>query len=148
MPRDLPPAASGADPIQSGALAIVRVKREHRARLARFTTLAERLYRELFAMSQARRDVLEAICSANWDPDKWGKDVTQAVYRRIVAMPERIKSLRELAETIKTLTTLERQAWELDAPLDDVPKVAPDRTKTPAEHYKWLAGIRQGQAAA
>lgn len=54
-------------------------------------------------------------------PDTKGIDKLNEIYHRVIAMPQRVDSLKKLAEVLKTLIGLERQAFNIDeaATLED-----------------------------
>ena len=47
-------------------------------------------------------------------PDAFGNDRLSDLYHKIIALPNRTKIMRELAETLKALITLARQTYKLD----------------------------------
>jgi hypothetical protein len=54
-------------------------------------------------------------------PDEYGTDRLNDAYMKAISLPQRIKGVKELAETLKTLIGLEREAYGLDA------NAAPDK---------------------
>ena len=55
----------------------------------------------------------------------------------------RAKTIKDLAMAAEKLIALERRAFELDDPEKcKPPEPAPDRSISPAEHYKWLCAVR------
>ena len=49
-----------------------------------------------------------------WSPDDKGNDKVNDLYMKIISMPGRVKSMKDLSDTLKTLIALERQAFGLD----------------------------------
>ncbi|MNW02939.1 hypothetical protein D3C71_1988010 [compost metagenome] len=47
-------------------------------------------------------------------PDENGRDRLNELYHAIISMPERVKSMKALSETLKNLIGLERQAYSMD----------------------------------
>lgn len=47
-------------------------------------------------------------------PDDNGRDRLNELYQAIISMPERVKSMKALSETLKNLIGLERQAYSMD----------------------------------
>jgi hypothetical protein len=67
-------------------------------------------------------DMFEQIGELMHSPDEKGMDKLNELYRKVIGTPSRIDSMRKLAETLKTLIGLERQALGLDdtsKPTDD-----------------------------
>jgi hypothetical protein len=60
------------------------------------------------------RELAEAFGEMMRRPDSLGNDRLNDLYHKIIALPNRTKIMRELAETLKTLIALERQAYNLD----------------------------------
>ena len=46
--------------------------------------------------------------------DDKGRDALNDIYQKIISMPGRVKSMKDLSDTLKTLIALERQAFGLD----------------------------------
>lgn len=51
-------------------------------------------------------------------PDDNGMDKLNDIYRRVIALPSRIDSMKKLADTLKTLIALEREVLGIDAKTD------------------------------
>ena len=58
--------------------------------------------------------LLEMLGELMWSPDDKGNDKVNDLYMKIISMPGRVKSMKDLSDTLKTLIALERQAFGLD----------------------------------
>jgi uncharacterized membrane protein YheB (UPF0754 family) len=114
---DKPTEASIVD---ANAMAITRVRLEHREDIARSRRLATALLEEL-EQQTAQVPELAALGAAMANPDERGIDKLNELYQKIISLPARTKTMKDLAETLKTLIALEREAYSIsDAP--DKPK--------------------------
>ena len=85
----------------------------HRGDIARGRRLTNKLLDELESMTN-NRDLFEQLGELLHDPDDNGMDKLNDLYQKVIALPGRSKVMKEMAETLKTLVTLERQAYDLD----------------------------------
>lgn len=106
--------------IEANAEAIVNVRMAHRADIRRSRGLTNKLLEELEQLTD-HRDLAESLGEMMRSPDAFGNDRLNDLYHKIIALPNRTKIMRELAETLKTLITLERQAYNLDEQEHDEP---------------------------
>lgn len=106
--------------IEGNAEAIVNIRMAHRADIRRSRGLTNKLLEELEQLTD-HRDLAESLGEMMRSPDAFGKDRLNDLYHKIIALPNRTKIMRELAETLKTLITLERQAYNLDEQEHDEP---------------------------
>ena len=58
--------------------------------------------------------LLELLGELKFELDERGNDNVNDLYMKIISMPSRVKSIRDLCDTLKTLIALERQAFGLD----------------------------------
>lgn len=92
-----------------------RIRLAHRGDITRMRTLVLRLLTECEAESadptlfQELGDMLRA-------PDDKGVDKLNEAYQKAISLPQRIKGVKELAETLRILVTLEREAYGIDGP--------------------------------
>lgn len=99
--------------IEATAEVIATVRMEHRGDIRRARTLANALFDELEAECadvESLRQLGELLSS----PDDNGRDRLNELYQAIISMPERVKSMKALSETLKNLIGLERQAYSMD----------------------------------
>ncbi|QFH65066.1 hypothetical protein FR773_10130 [Leclercia adecarboxylata] len=99
--------------IEATAEVIANVRMEHRGDIRRARTLANALFDELEAEC-ADVGALRELGELMLDPDDNGRDRLNELYHAIISMPERVKSMKALSETLKNLIGLERQAYSMD----------------------------------
>lgn len=99
--------------VEANAEAIVNVRMAHRTDIRRSRGLANKLLEELEQLTD-QRELTEAFGEMMRRPDGFGNDRLNDLYHKIIALPNRSKIMRELADTLKVLITLERQAYNLD----------------------------------
>lgn len=99
--------------IEANAEVIATVRMEHRGDIRRARTLANALFDELEAEC-ADVEALRKLGALMLDPDENGRDRLNELYHAIISMPERVKSMKALSETLKNLIGLERQAYSMD----------------------------------
>ena len=99
--------------IEATAEVIATVRMEHRGDIRRARTLANALFDELEAEC-ADVEALRALGQMMLEPDENGRDRLNELYNAIISMPERVKSMKALSETLKNLIGLERQAYSMD----------------------------------
>lgn len=113
--------------IESNAEAIANVRMAHRGDISRSRRLTNKLLEELELLTD-NRELYEELGDLLRDPDDNGMDRLNDLYQKVVSLPTRTKTMKELAETLKTLVSLERQAYDLDSKLggsdsDDLSKL-------------------------
>jgi len=105
-------AASDRELVEASAQAIVNVKLSHRKSISRQRELVERLLQELEAQT-GDTELFDQLGELMRSPDDKGVDKLNEVYRKVIATPQRIDSLKKLAETLKHLIYLEREAFDI-----------------------------------
>lgn len=98
--------------VEASAQAIVNVKLSHRKSISRQRELVERLLQELEAQT-GDTDLFGQLGELMHAPDDKGVDKLNEVYKKVIATPQRIDSLKKLAETLKHLIYLEREAFDI-----------------------------------
>lgn len=98
--------------IAASAQAIVNVKLSHRKSISRQRELVERLLQELEAQT-GDTDLFDQLGELMHSPDDKGMDKLNDIYKKVIATPQRIDSLKKLAETLKHLIYLEREAFDI-----------------------------------
>lgn len=106
-------ATSERELIEANAEVIATVRMEHRGDIRRARTLANALFDELEAEC-ADVESLRKLGALMLDPDENGRDRLNELYHSIISMPDRVKSMKALSETLKNLIGLERQAYSMD----------------------------------
>ncbi|MCC8378639.1 hypothetical protein [Xenorhabdus sp. PB30.3] len=99
--------------IEASAEVITKVRMEHRGDIRRAREIANALFDELGAEC-ADIDALRQLGQLMQEPDDNGRDRLNELYHAIISLPERVKSMKALSETLKNLVGLERQAYGLD----------------------------------
>lgn len=99
--------------IEANAEVIANVRMEHRGDIRRARELTNNLFDELSAEC-ADVAALSKLGELMFSPDDNGRDKLNEIYNSIISLPERVKSVKALSETLKNLVGLERQAYGLD----------------------------------
>lgn len=114
------PVETEREIVEANAEAIVSVRMAHRTDIRRSRGQTNKLLEELEHLTD-HRDLAESLGEMMRNPDAFGNDRLNDLYRKIIALPNRTKIMRELAETLKVLIVLERQAYNLDEQEHDEP---------------------------
>lgn len=99
--------------IELNAEVIANIRMAHRGDISRGRRLTNKLLDELESLTD-NRDLFDELGELMREPDDNGQDKRNDLYQRIIDLPGRTKTMKELAETLKTLVALERQAYDLD----------------------------------
>lgn len=121
-------AASERLIIEANAERIAQVRGEHRADIARLRALALRLLAECEAEA-ADPAVFAELGEILRRPDDNQQDRLNDAYMKAISLPQRIKGVKELAETLRVLVTMEREAYGIVAE----PPKPPDDAKVDRE---------------
>ena len=106
---------SEKDTIDANANEVASVRLAHRKDIQRSRKIAMSLFDELEMMvGQENVRLLEMLGELMYSPDDKGNDKVNDLYMKIISMPGRVKSMKDLSDTLKTLIALERQAFGLD----------------------------------
>lgn len=103
--------------IEANAERIAQVRGEHRADITRARALALQMLAELECVTGSLED-FEQLGEVLRNPDDRGQDKRNELYQKVISSAGRVDSLKKLAETLKTLISLEREAYGLDAAPD------------------------------
>ncbi len=98
--------------IDAGAAALVRIRTTQRNDINSSRNLATKLLNELEGQTDSLK-LLEQLGELLRAEDDKGVDKLNDLYHKVIALPSRIKGIKDLAETLKTLIGLEREAWGL-----------------------------------
>lgn len=104
--------------IDANAHAIANVRLAHRTDIRRSRRLASKLLDELDCLTD-NRDLFEQLGELLHDPDDKGVDKRNDLYTKVISLPGRSKTMKELSDTLKTLILLERQAYGLESAPED-----------------------------
>lgn len=100
--------------IDAGAQRIAQVRSEHRQDIGRSRTLSMSLLEELEAQT-AQVPELAQLGALMHSPDEKGIDKLNELYHKIISLPSRTKTMKDLSDTLKTLISLEREAYSIDS---------------------------------
>lgn len=104
--------------VEANAELQASIVRAHRKDISRSRRLALALLEELEQQTD-NRDLYEQLGVMLANPDDKGIDKLNDLYRKVIALPSRVESIKKLADTLKTLVGLERQAFGLAENPDD-----------------------------
>jgi uncharacterized membrane protein YheB (UPF0754 family) len=104
--------------VEANAEVIASVRMEHRGDIRRARNIANTLLAELEAECT---DVaaLEQLGELLRREDDKGMDKLNDLYHKVISMPGRVKSMKDLSDTLKNLIGLERQAYDIGGPETD-----------------------------
>ena len=95
---------------------IAGVQLAHRTDIRRKRAIVTRLMDELEAQVGPENAALLAdLGEIMREPDDNGQDKRNDLYRKIISLPERAKTAKTLAETLRITVDMERQAFGMDA---------------------------------
>ena len=101
--------------IDANAQAIVSVRLSHRRDIQRSRSITIRLLEELELQSgRENTELLEQLGELMRREDERGQDKLNDLYHKIISLPGRAKTMKDLGESLRVLVTLERQAFGLD----------------------------------
>ena len=107
--------------VEANAQAIAEIRLAHRADIRRGRTLVLSLLTELEGQT-TNRALFEQLGELMAQPDENGRDRLADLYHKVIGLSGRVSNVKALAEALKNLIGLEREAWNLDAkeqPKDD-----------------------------
>ena len=101
--------------IDANAQAIVSVRLSHRKDIQRSRRITMGLLEELEQQTGAETvALLEQLGELMRSEDDRGQDKLNDLYQKIISLPGRAKTMKDLGESLRVLVTLERQAFGLD----------------------------------
>lgn len=104
--------ATEKETIDSGAQLIADVRLGHRKDIVRFRNLASKMLAELEGVTD-NRDLFDELGELMRNPDDKGQDRRNDLYQRVIDLPSRSKTMKEMSDTLKTLICLERDAYDI-----------------------------------
>ena len=108
--------ASERQIVDANANKIADVRLAHRHDIHRNRAIVARLMDELEAQVGPDNSALLAdLGDMLRSPDENGQDKLNDLYRKIISLPERAKTAKTLAETLRIAVDMERQAFGMDA---------------------------------
>lgn len=122
--------------VEANAEVIADIRMAHRTDIGRSRRLANKLLDELEALTDEQGTIKELIAQFKERDHEDGDAMADvlALAQKMGALPSRTKTMKELAETLKTLVLLERQAYDLDTKsggndADELSKLMDDLSK-------------------
>lgn len=101
--------------VDEGAAALTNIRLGQRKDIQRSRKIAMSLFDELeHQVGVENAENLEKLGELLRTEDDKGRDALNDLYMKIISMPGRVKSMKDLSDTLKTLIALERQAFGLD----------------------------------
>ena len=108
-------AISEKETIDANAHQQAAVRLSQRKDIQRSRSIAMQLFDELeHQVGVANVELLEDLGELMRSEDDKGQDKLNDIYHKIISLPGRVKSMKDLSDTLKTLIALERQAFGLD----------------------------------
>ena len=106
---------SEKETIDANANLVASVRLSQRKDIQRSRKIAMSLFDELeHQVGIENVENLEKLGELLRSDDDKGNDKVNDLYMKIISMPGRVKSMKDLSDTLKTLIALERQAFGLD----------------------------------
>lgn len=90
---------------------------EHRKDIEKTRKLGMKLFAEL-EFATDNMELLEQLGELLYAPDKNGVDKLNELYRKVISLPQRSQTMKALSETLKTLISLEREAFGISEKSD------------------------------
>lgn len=115
--------------IDSNARVIADVRLSHRKDIGKARSLANSLLDELEHQTINREDY-ESLGILLRSEDERGTDKLNDLYMKAMSTPSRIVSMQKLADTMKTLIGLEREAFGIDKEVEQKPDPLGDLLKS------------------
>ena len=134
------------DTIERASDEIVSVRLAHRRDIQRSRSITMRLLEELELQSgRENAELLEQLGELMRREDDRGQDKLNDLYQKIISLPGRAKTMKDLGESLRVLVTLERQAFGLDnAGPDGEAQGGPTKQLTDAERAVRLSRLMSG----
>lgn len=130
--------------IADSAVIVANIQVSHRADISRSRRLAMALLSELEEVTE-NRELFEELGEMLRSEDDRGTDKRNDIYNKIISGAGRVTSMKQLSDTLKTLITLEREAYGIAlAPLEDPgDKITPEDRMTRLKALAAMAAVRR-----
>ena len=130
--------------VEANALDQASVRLAHRKDIQRKRSIVARLMDELEAQVGPENAALLAdLGEIMREPDDNGQDKLNDLYRKIISLPERAKTAKTLAETLRITVDMERQAFGMDAKGADATPGAPGYVPPSVQVIHVAAPVRE-----
>lgn len=114
--------------VNANSEAISRIRLSHRTDISRSRKLVMSLLTEL-EVTSGNIELFEELGMFLRDEDEKGQDKRNDLYHKVISMSGRVGNMKSLADTLKTLVALEREAYGLAAAGEDDPSKPAAYTK-------------------
>lgn len=102
--------------IEAGSMQVAGVQLSQRTDIRRNRTIVARLMDELEQqVGPENAELLSQLGEIMRSPDENGQDKRNDLYNKIISLPERAKTTKTLAETLRITVDMERQNFGMDA---------------------------------
>lgn len=130
--------------VDANATASAAVQISQRKDIQRSRSIAMRLFDELeHVVGVENAEQLESLGELLRKPDERGQDKLNDIYQKMISLPNRVKSAKDLAETLRVLIGLERQAFGLDdkdnSPVDPLTQLLHGISKSNSNSFAPIA---------
>jgi hypothetical protein len=98
--------------VDSNATVVAGVQINQRKDIGRSRALSMRLLEELEAQTSQVPELVQ-LGELMRSPDERGSDKLNDLYQKIISLPVRTKTMKDLSDTLKTLIALEREAYSI-----------------------------------
>jgi hypothetical protein len=110
------PSIPDSSIIEQGSMQVATVKLAHRSDIHRARNITNALLKELEQQTdpetlQRLRELGELMSSPD---EKTGRDRLNELYQAVISLPERSKTMKTLAESLRSLVDMERTAFGMD----------------------------------
>ncbi|PIK76373.1 hypothetical protein [Pseudomonas sp. 382] len=124
--------------VEANAQVIANVRISHRTDIGRYRKLANSLLEELEGMTD-NKQLFEELGEILHNPEDTR---LSDAYHKVIALPSRTKTLKDLGDTLKVLIGLERQAYSIDEeqPVDDRSKLTEEELDRRIAKLQGVAG--------
>jgi hypothetical protein len=99
--------------VEANAELQARIRREQRKDISRSRKLVMSLLDELEEQTE-NIELYEQLGELLYAPDEKGSDKLNELYRKVISLGGRTSTMKQLAESLKTLVALEREAFGID----------------------------------
>ena len=107
--------ATEKETIEANANLVASVRITHRKDIEKARTMTMALFDELEHMiGTDQADLLAQLGELMYKPNEKGVDRLNDLYMKIIQMPNRVSSLKQLTDSLKTVVGLEREAFNLN----------------------------------
>lgn len=126
--------------IDANAQAILEVRLSHRKDINKAKNLMNALLDELESQT-IEKDLYEQLGEMLRQDDERGFDKLNDLYNKVISMPNRVQSMQRLADTMKTLITLEREAFNIGKEVEKTADPLTELITTIAKSNKSTFGV-------